>query len=51
MDFTETNTCDSGNGNIRWAIDQANNRIGLDPTRFNPGIAGQTLQLESNSLA
>ena len=44
MNITVTNTNDSGNGSLRWAIDLANKNLGLDTIKFNiPTTIGKTI--------
>jgi hypothetical protein len=41
--YTVTSTTNAGNGTLRWAIDQANARIGMDTITFGAGLAGSTI--------
>ncbi|AFY47683.1 CARDB domain-containing protein,putative collagen-binding protein,Calx-beta domain-containing protein,subtilase family protease [Nostoc sp. PCC 7524] len=46
--YTVTNTDDSGEGSLRWAIEQANTNVGTDTILFNiPGIEPQTINVSS----
>jgi subtilase family serine protease len=46
--YTVTNTDDSGEGSLRWAIEQANTNVGTDTILFNiPGIEPQTINVLS----
>ena len=43
--YTVTNTDDSGNGSLRWAIEQANSNPGLDNIYFDiSGTSPHTIQ-------
>ncbi len=41
--WTVVNTLDSGNGSLRWAIDQANNNAGPDTIDFSTLLIGSTI--------
>jgi hypothetical protein len=41
--YTVTSTADSGDGSLRWAIDQANARVGADRITFAAGLSGATI--------
>lgn len=47
-DYVVTNTLDSGDGSLRWAIEQANSQPGPDVIRFHPNVTGKTILLASN---
>ena len=47
--FTVTNTNDSGNRSLRWAIDQANGNSGTDRIEFNIEPHGSVHTIKPNS--
>lgn len=55
--YTVTNLNNSGNGSLRWALDQAGSHSGSDTIKFNPALTGGTicptseLQITSSSKA
>ncbi len=48
--FAVTNTNDSGDGSLRWAITQANQTVGADTVEISAALAGQTVRLTSGQL-
>lgn len=46
--YVVTNTNDSGNGSLRWAITMANSNAGLDSIAFSIGNGTQTIQAIKN---
>lgn len=51
MDFNVSNLNDSGQGSLRWAIDQANSRAGFDAINFDSSLAGGTIKLNTSLAA
>ena len=51
MDFLVSNLDNAGIGSLRWAIDQANTRIGFDTIGFDNSLAGGTIGLTTSLAA